>query len=114
MHQFVSLRRLFLPILSGVLASVFISGCAMAPAPVSGWAYTNVRGPIAATSKEDWSDKKVGSATAKSILGLIATGDASIQAAAKNGGITKIHHVDHETRSVLGVIAEFTTIVYGE
>jgi len=41
-------------------------------------------------------------------------GDASIQAAMQNGGITKIHHVDYKVTSVLGVYATYTTVVYGE
>jgi hypothetical protein len=41
-------------------------------------------------------------------------GDASISAAAQNGGITRIHHVDHETMNILGIYAKYTTIVYGE
>ncbi|PYN11407.1 MAG: protein trl [Candidatus Rokuibacteriota bacterium] len=45
---------------------------------------------------------------------VFATGDASISAAAKNGGITRIHHVDHETMNILGFYAKYTTIVYGE
>jgi TRL-like protein family len=32
----------------------------------------------------------------------------------RNGGITQIHHVDHETTSILGVYAKYITIVYGE
>jgi hypothetical protein len=32
----------------------------------------------------------------------------------RNGGITRIHHVDHETSNILGVYAKYTTIVYGE
>jgi len=45
---------------------------------------------------------------------VYATGDASISAAMRNGKITRIHHVDHETFSILGVYAKYTTIVYGE
>jgi hypothetical protein len=45
---------------------------------------------------------------------VFATGDASISAAMRNGGITQIHHVDHETSSFLGVYAKYITIVYGE
>ena len=33
--------------------------------------------------------------------------------AMKAGGITKIHHVDHESQIILGVLADYTTIVYG-
>lgn len=94
------------------LGSLF--GCAVGMTPVSGFVYSDVKGPITATSQADFNANKVGRSTAKSILGIYASGDASIQTAAKNGGITKIHHVDYESRSVLGVIAEVTVVVYGE
>jgi hypothetical protein len=45
---------------------------------------------------------------------LIATGDASIDSAAKSAGIKTIHHVDYQSKSILGLYAEFTVIVYGE
>jgi hypothetical protein len=31
-----------------------------------------------------------------------------------NGGIKKVHHVDYKVRNILGIIAEYTTTVYGE
>lgn len=94
------------------LTLLFTTGCAMAMSPVSGVLYTKVDAPF--TVNADADAKKSGSATCTSILGLVATGDASISAAAKAGGITKIHHVDYKSHSILGVYAEFTTIVYGE
>jgi len=57
---------------------------------------------------------KFGEAEAQTILGLIAQGDCSIEAAAQDGGITKIHHVDHETKNILGIVATYKTIVYGQ
>jgi hypothetical protein len=57
---------------------------------------------------------KTGMATSKSYMGLIATGDASLNTAAKNGGITKIHHADWKVKNTLGFFGEYTTIVYGE
>jgi hypothetical protein len=45
---------------------------------------------------------------------LVATGDASIEAAAKSAGITKIHHVDYHSKNILGIIGTFTVMVYGE
>lgn len=89
-----------------------LSGCAVATAPVNGILYKNVTTPAMVTGSAD-KPTKVGRAYSRSILGLIATGDASIETAAKNGGITKIHHVDYETQVILGVIADFTTVVYG-
>ena len=49
-----------------------------------------------------------------SILSMVATGDASIEAAMKNGGITKVHHVDWQAKNILGIYGEFKTTVYGE
>jgi len=57
---------------------------------------------------------KVGTATSQSYLGMIAVGDSSIQTAAKNGGITKISHVDWKVKNILGFIGEYTVTVYGE
>jgi hypothetical protein len=96
----------------GSLALLVSTGCAMAASPVNGFLYSKVDAPLAVNSDAD--NKKHGSASCQSYLGLIATGDASIETAAKNGGITKIHHVDFKSHSILGFYAEFTTIVYGE
>ena len=100
-------RRLTL----AVLAASFLSGCVMANAPVSALITLDERGPVSAGSAAGQS--KVGRSEAWGIL-VFATGDASIRAAMKNGGITRIHHVDHETSSFFGVYAKYTTIVYGE
>ncbi len=91
---------------------LFLSGCAVARAPVSGFLYTNVKGPVLATQRP--MSPKVGTAEAKSILGLIAIGDASIQEAAQKAGITRISHVDYEAYSILGIYASYTVYVYGE
>jgi hypothetical protein len=90
-----------------------LSGCAHAPSPVTGFIYTNViaaKGPVNPHAGHD----KVGSAACTSILGFIGTGNCSIEAAVKNGNITKIHHVTHHSRSYVGLYARFEIIVYGE
>ena len=55
---------------------------------------------------------KEGKACAKSYLALFATGDASIKAAAAEGGITNITSVDHESSWLL-IFGEYCTIVRG-
>ena len=80
--------------------------------PLTGVLHTNVQGPIAATGKSG-GVLRSGSASATSILGLVATGDASIRAAARNGGITEIHWVDYHSESTLGIFAKYTVTVYG-
>jgi len=93
-------------------AAFILSSCAAVQSPLLGTIYSDVKAPITATSNSNSS--KVGTAEATSILGLVAQGDASIDAAAKSAGITKIHHVDYHSTNILGVYATFTTIVYGE
>lgn len=95
-----------------LLIAGLMSSCAFTTSPVTGFIYTDVKAPLAVTSNTG--STKVGTAKMQSILGIVATGDASIEAAAKSAGITKIHHVDYEATSVIGVIATFTVVVYGE
>ena len=93
---------------------VALTGCVSPMCPVgsvAGSIYTDVSGPVAATGNAG--GNKMGQAISTGILGF-ATGDSSIKAAAANGGITKISHVDYHTTSVLGVYAKTTVIVYGE
>ena len=57
---------------------------------------------------------KTGEASMVNFLGLVAAGDASITAAAQNGGITNIKTADFKYNSILGIINTTTTIVTGE
>ena len=68
--------------------------------------------PVNATSNPIGS--KVGTAKATGYLGyLFFDQDASIQTAAKNGGITKISTVDIKQTNTLGIIVGYETIVTG-
>ncbi|MCK5875263.1 MAG: TRL-like family protein [Alcanivoracaceae bacterium] len=93
-------------------ATVLLSGCAASMSPVTGMIYSNVKAPLTATAAPE-QPQRVGRASVRSVLGLIATGDASIQTAARNGGIREIHFVDYESQNFFGVLAEFTVVVYG-
>jgi len=106
------MKMALLPMTVLVMSALLLSGCAMVLTPATGFLYSDVKGPFAATSNAGYS--KVGTAECVSILGWVATGDASIKAAMENGGITKIHHVDYKTEVVLGIYAKLTVIVYGE
>ena len=94
------------------VCSMMLTGCAMVSSPVSGYVYLQTKGPGAVTSNT--LGHKVGTSEATSILGILGSGDASINAAAKAGGIKKISHVDYETSNILGIYAKHITIVYGE
>jgi hypothetical protein len=74
-----------------------------------GLIWTDVQAPIDAGDKVG---AKEGRSCAQSILGILATGDASIKAAAAAGGITKIDSVDHHSTWMV-IVGEFCTIVRG-
>ena len=77
-----------------------------------GAVYTGYTEPAAVTCNDLGS--KVGQASAVSILGVVAAGDAGVNKAAKLAGITKVSHVDKKTVSVLGLYTKITYTVYGE
>jgi hypothetical protein len=103
------MKKLFFSLCAG--AALVLSSCGSISSPAMGMLYTDVKAPIAVTSNS--ASSKVGTASASMIIG-IATGDASIETAAKSAGITKIHHVDQHTTSILGVYGTYTVTVYGE
>lgn len=92
-----------------VIAAV-ASGCATTH-PIGG-VLTDVTLPTDATSNAGGS--KVGRSKCTSVLSLIAQGDCSIEAAKKDAGITKVSHVDWKANSILGIIGNYETVVYGE
>lgn len=94
-----------------VTCAVLLAGCAIAHGPIIAPLALDVQGPVSAGSAAGSS--KVGRASAIGIV-MFATGDASISTAMRNGGITRIHHVDHETSNYFGIYSKYTTVVYGE
>jgi PBP1b-binding outer membrane lipoprotein LpoB len=104
------MKKLSLVILV-LFTALALNGCAT-PYPM-GMVYTEVKAPVAAGDGA-MSYSKTGVAKATSVLGLVATGDCSIKAAAANGNIRVIKYVDYDARNILGVYGEYTTTVYGD
>jgi len=104
------MKATLVSVLAVVALAVLCSGCAT-PYPV-GTLFTEVSLPVAATPNAV--STKVGTAKCTSILTWVATGDASLEAAKKNGGITKVSHVDWKAKNFLGIYGEYTVTVYGE
>jgi hypothetical protein len=97
-----------------LISMVMFLGCA---GPYThGFVFSDMKKP--ACSPDDASGLQVGSKTGTSqmvnYIGWIATGDASIQAAAKNGGIKTVKTVDTHFTTVLGIVNTTTTTVTGE
>ncbi len=82
----------------------------------SGCAYVNIKTPYDKNLNRTTMGEKVGEASWQSWLMLFAWGDAGTAAAAKNGNISVINHMDRQTTTILWGILYFksTTIVYGD
>lgn len=77
--------------------------------------YSNTRVPLDEDLWETRLGDKEGTASNHSVLWLIGWGDAGVKAAAKNGGITKINHMDMGVQIYFfGAYVRRDTIVYGE
>jgi hypothetical protein len=79
----------------------------------SGGIYTNVSIPNSAMDANARVVKS-GKGECKSVLGIVAWGDCSVQAAMKNGRLKKVHHVDNKVMSILFFYSKTTTVAYGE
>jgi hypothetical protein len=99
-------------IVSG-FALMTLNGCAMVQggsAAAMGGLYSEYKTPGAVGNGPS---VKTGEACASSILGWVATGDASLKAAMTAGGIAEISYVDHNNFAVLGIYAKTCTVVSG-
>jgi len=91
------------------------AGMASAGTGVPGLLYASTVTPEVGTSvTSNVAGTKVGQATCQTFLGLIASGDCSVEAAAVAGKITRIHSVARKVQNVLGFYATVTIIVTGE
>ena len=94
-----------------LIAMVFLfASCSSVQTPLYGMLYTDAKAGNAVTGNV--AGKKMGKACSRAVLG-IATGDASISAAMKDGNIKQVSHVDQGVTNILGIFAENCTIVYG-
>ncbi len=94
-----------------LLATVGLGGCAAVPSSL-GFALVNASNePIAVT---DVIPRKVGQACGFNLLGIVALGDISTEAAKRDGGIYRVATVDKEVFSVLGMVSRVCTTVTGE
>ena len=88
-----------------------LAGCMGVASPVVGWLYTDAK--FGNEVENGPAVTKTGKACATSILAMVATGDASLEAAKANGGITEVAAVDHSAKNILGIWGEYCTIVKG-
>jgi len=81
----------------------------------TGCLYSHVLIPLDTNLDKTVLGAKTGKSSMQSVLWLAAWGDSSTAAAAKQGGITTVNHMDRELLNVVfGIYTEVTTIVYGD
>jgi hypothetical protein len=94
------------------------TGCSPIQAPVvppTAFIFNSFGAPLDTDFQATILGKKRGEASAISILGIIAVGDASAHKAAQNAAITTIRSADYEYMSILGpLFTQYTTVVYGD
>lgn len=106
------MKNIKLMALIGLVAFIpMLIGCASVY-PVHNMLYVEAKLPVAVGY--DAKALKSGTSECTSILGLVTTGDASLNTAMRNGNITKISHVDWEVKNILGIVGNYKVTVYGE
>lgn len=89
---------------------VFATACVQSPTG-PGLIYMNVKGPLGPASGT--ATPRVGRSCARVFMALFAWGDASIETAKRNGGITEVATVDHKSFNLIG-FGSFCTVVHGK
>ena len=109
------MKRFLLSLIVLPALALLLNACVVAPViPPVGWAYTDFRAPLDINYQATpVNSPKTGKAESMCILGMVATGDASAEAAARNAGISTIEHADYEFFNVLGVYQVYRTVVSG-
>lgn len=99
------MKKLFLMVLAGGM----LAACATPSTEVGTALFAMTQQPMLVTEA---TGTKTGRACATNILGLYISGDMSVEAAKKNGKITKVASVDKDIKSY-AVYSEVCTVVTG-
>jgi len=98
-----------------VAGASLLSGCLTAPfEPPMGMVFSDVKAPLMVDYDKTQVSPRSGQAESMCILGLVTVGDNSIQAAALQGGLKTIEHVDYHYFNVLGVYQKTTVTAFGQ
>lgn len=106
---------------TSLLATSMIAGCGVSAGymPPPGGIYTGAKGINPNTQVEvnetPRPGPKTGQACTTGVLAVASWGDMSLEAAKKNGGITRVDTLDYKAFDILGVVYQkHCTIVTGE
>lgn len=105
-----SLRSHFLKLVLLMMFPIVFLQCASSGFGTQGMLYENQRISLMETGTPA---TKEGFACAKSYLGLVALGNASMEEAQKQGNIREITSIELETYNFLGIYAKLCTVTKG-
>ena len=92
-----------------------IAVLAMSVLLLTGCLYSRVTTPLDTDLDQTVLGHKVGKSSLYCVLWLFAWGDMSVAAAAKQGGLSTLNHMDMETHMILfGLYTRQSIIVYGD
>jgi hypothetical protein len=100
-------------IIGGLALATLMGGCIVAPFQPPMGIVSVVKAPLSTEGNFN-AGSKSGEASVVSILGIVSTGDCSIDAAVKDGGLSKVNHLDYDYLNILGIYQKVTVIAYGE
>ena len=100
-------------IIGGLALATLMGGCIVAPFQPPMGIVSVVKAPLSTEGNFN-AGSKSGEASVVSILGIVSTGDCSIDAAVKDGGLSKVNHLDYDYLNILGIYQKATDIAYGE
>lgn len=93
--------------------ALVLVGCVSAPFRPPVGLIASVEAPL--STDGNWKvGSKRGEAACTCILGLWAGGDCSVAAAAEDGALNNVYHVDYEYTNILGIWQETKVIAYGD
>lgn len=103
-------------LLTILFIALFISIVNISKSDAMGLFYTNATYPVTATGAtvKDLSKLKQANVSTTTILMLIERGNAGIDKAIQEAGITKISHIDVQEKSIFIFWRKLTVKVYGE
>ena len=99
--------------LAGALLAIGCVGCLSAPFQPPTGVVTACSDPLT-TECNVKHGSKTGSSEAISILGLVAVGDCSLNAAIKQGKLKEAYYADYKYLNILGIFQKVTVNVVGE
>ena len=97
---------------AAIVGLVCLTGCA-APLPSAGagWVFTDATEALQANNGVEIARR--GEACASNILGIVSTGDSTVEKARRNASIAQVATIDRSYFSILGVYARGCTQVAG-